>query len=57
MWWKKLVGALVSGDSLAKSGADFIVHDVCDRGLIGLFQQGINDLVGGNAVFVLLGGK
>ena len=49
--------AIVVGDGLPEGGTGFVVHGVKLRGLLGLFEMGVEGLIGGNAVRVTFGGK
>ncbi len=53
----KLEHAVVVSDGLSEGGAGFVIHGVQVRGLVSVFESGVDGLVCGNAVRILFGGK
>ena len=57
MWGYKLEAAFVVSDGLLEGRAGLVIHGVQGRGLVSVFESGIDGLVCGNAVRILFGGK
>ena len=53
----KLEAAFVGRDGLPEGRAGLVIHGVQGRGLVRVFESGIDGLVCANAVRILFGGK